>query len=136
MVLIFCLIQECVVWNEKIFLLVVLKEEFSSLLGLGRKVRAKVIPGLKIHLFPMFYPDTIIALHSIPLNDNGKVDMIGLLNYVTDHQYAWTGNYYVNEVTIIETLKSIWLYATQRIETVDDVNILEENFFSAGETFS
>lgn len=120
--------------NGKIYLIVIPKKQESSILGLGAEIRASFFPSLKLDIHPEFYPNCVVAVHTIPLTTNGKLDVREIVEVASIQNYRWPGVYNIDEDTVTHVLHPLWLIATERPANVHLANIAKENFYQAGGT--
>jgi len=66
----------CVFFENKIYLLMIPKLNCRYTFGLTDDIQVNFLPGFDLEMLPpAYYPDCIIAMYHIPLNENGKIDI-------------------------------------------------------------
>lgn len=118
----------------KIYLIVVPKTSSRSMVGLGHSVRANFFPYLKLEVYPEFYPNCVIALNTIPITENGKLNITEILKVATRQQYKLPGKYDITVETIRNVLHPVWLNATDPATygECDIYGVSGQNFYEFG----
>jgi acyl-coenzyme A synthetase/AMP-(fatty) acid ligase len=117
---------QCAFQEDKIYLLVVPKPDLKANLGLNRKSKAEFISSLTLNVVPAFYPDFIIALHSIPLNENGKVDMKSIVKSIENQSGLPSVNFRISSKVVEDIMERLW---SQVLPSKVPLHVLRRNIF-------